>query len=247
MTDTGQRLTFVIFGLLALFLSGCSVMPDTAEKTVRNDPFEDANRAIFAFNLKVDDYALEPAAKALRKTPPGVQTALRNHVEWASLPKTAFNSALQGKAENAAIATLNFAINGLSFGLADLMESEGKPEYEDFGQTLASAGISEGAYLVAPLLGSHTGRSLVGWGVDFVTNPYGQLTAGLPSSVRTASIPISVTSLRATYFDAINDVKYNSLDPYARAQSAFYQQRDGLLRDNLPTSEADDGFESFFE
>ena len=29
------------------------------------------------------------------------------------------------------------------------MEGEGKPEYEDFGQTLASAGISEGAYIVA--------------------------------------------------------------------------------------------------
>jgi phospholipid-binding lipoprotein MlaA len=242
-----HALKIAIASLLALFLTGCSAMPDSAEKSARDDPFEDANRAIFAFNLTVDDYALEPAARALRQTPPGVQTALRNHVEWASLPKTAFNSALQGKLENAAIATLNFAINGLTFGLADLMEGEGKPEFEDFGQTLASAGISEGPYVVAPLLGSHTGRSLVGWGVDFVTNPYGQLAAGLPASARNASIPISVTSLRATYFDAINDVKYNSLDPYSRAQSAFYQQRDGLLRDNLPASEADDGFESFFE
>ena len=67
MTYIGHRLTFVIFGLLALLLSGCSTMPDTAEKTARNDPFEDANRAIFAFNLKVDDYALEPAAKALQE------------------------------------------------------------------------------------------------------------------------------------------------------------------------------------
>jgi len=242
-----HALKIAIASLLALFLTGCSAMPDSAEKSARDDPFEETNRAIFAFNLKVDDYALEPAAKALRQTPPGVQTALRNHVEWVSLPKTAFNSALQGKLENAAVATLNFAINGLTFGLADLMEGEGKPEFEDFGQTLASAGISEGPYVVAPLLGSHTGRSLVGWGVDFMTNPYGQLAAGLPASARTASIPISVTSLRATYFDAINDVKYNSLDPYARTQSAYYQQRDGLLRDNLPASETDDGFESFFE
>src|SRR6056300_57805 len=132
-----HALKIAIASLLALFLTGCSAMPDSAEKSARDDPFEDANRAIFAFNLKVDDYALEPAARALRQTPPGVQTALRNHVEWASLPKTAFNSALQGKLENAAIATLNFAINGLTFGLADLMEGEGKPEFEDFGQTLA--------------------------------------------------------------------------------------------------------------
>ena len=73
--------------------------------------------------------------------------------------------------------------------------------------------------------------------------------AGTPpsSSVRTASIPVSVTSIRATYFDAINDVKYNSLDPYARAQSAYYQQRNGLLRDNLPIDEKMSDFDNFFE
>ena len=127
------------------------------------------------------------------------------------MPKTAVNSALQGKGENATITALSFAINSLTLGLVDLMEGEEKPEPEDFGQTLASAGIQEGPYLVAPFLGSHTGRSLVGWGVDFITNPYGQLTAGAPNSVRTASIPVSVTSIRATYFDAINDVKYNNV------------------------------------
>ena len=56
-----------------------------------------------------------------------------------------------------------------------------------------------------------------------------------------------MTSIRATYFDAINDVKYNSLDPYARARSAYYQQRDGLLRNNLPAEDGDADFDSFFE
>ena len=56
MTYIGHRLTFVIFGLLALLLSGCSTT-NTAEK-LSKCPFEDANRAIFAFNLLVDDYAL---------------------------------------------------------------------------------------------------------------------------------------------------------------------------------------------
>lgn len=238
--------TGMLFGVAAL-VAGCAATSQTDEQAGRDDPYEQANRSVFAFNLGIDDYVLEPAAKALRTTPPEVQTALRNHVEWASMPKTAVNSALQGKGENAAIATLNFAINSLTLGLVDLMEGEEKPEPEDFGQTLASAGMQEGPYIVAPFLGSHTSRSLIGWGVDFITNPYGQLTAGAPNSVRTASIPVSVTSIRATYFDAINDVKYNSLDPYARARSAYYQQRDGLLRNNLPAEDGDADFDSFFE
>jgi phospholipid-binding lipoprotein MlaA len=100
---------------------------------------------------------------------------------------------------------------------------------------------------VAPLLGGQTGRALAGWGVDFILNPYGQLTEDVPAAVSNASIPISATSIRATYFDAINDVKYNSLDPYVRARSAYYQQRDGLLRNNLPIDETSSDFDSFFE
>jgi len=50
-------------------------------------------------------------------------------------------------------------------------------------------------------------------------------------------------------FDTINDVKNNSLDAYARARSAYYQQRDKLLQDNLPKGELKDDldeFETFF-
>lgn len=244
--NTKQQIikSIAVFGLTTL-LAGCAARPADSPAE-RPDPFESTNRSVFAFNLGVDDYLLEPAAKGLRQTPPAFQTALREHVEWAGLPKTALNSAFQGKAENATLASLSFAINSLTFGFVDLMEGEERPESEDFGQTLASAGFDEGAYIVAPLIGSHTSRSLVGWGVDFVINPYGALSAGVPASVRTASIPVSAASVRATYFDAINEVKYNSFDPYARARSAYFQQRDGLLRNNLPETKTDADFDSFF-
>ena len=114
--------TFIRCGIqlsAAMIFAGCAATPQAGEEAGRNDPYEQANRSVFAFNLRVDDYLLEPAAKALRTTPPGVQTAIRSHVEWASMPKTAVNSALQGKGENAAIATLNFAINSLTLGLVD--------------------------------------------------------------------------------------------------------------------------------
>jgi len=119
-------------------------MPDD-EKTAINDPYENTNRKIFSFNLAVDDYALEPAANLYRKTAPeSVQKGVRNYVSWAGMPSTAINSGLQGKFENAALASLTFLVNGLTLGFVDLMEGEDEPEREDFGQTLASAGVEQG-------------------------------------------------------------------------------------------------------
>ena len=231
------------------FLAACTSMPDD-EKTAINDPFENTNRKIFAFNLAVDDYALEPAANLYRNTAPEpVQRGVRNYVSWAGMPLTAVNSALQGKFENAALASLNFLVNGLTFGFVDLMEGEDKPEHEDFGQTMASAGVNQGPYLIVPVIGSNTVRSASGRVVDFVLNPLRAFSGETVSDARATLPVVSAVSFRATHFDTINDVKNNSLDAYARARSAYYQQRDKLLQDNLPKGEVKDDldeFETFF-
>ena len=152
-------------------LTSCIAMPDD-EKTAINDPYENTNRKIYAFNLVVDDYALEPAAHLYKKTAPeSVQKGLRNYVSWAGMPSTAVNSGLQGKFENATLASLTFLINGLTLGFVDLIEGEDQPKREDFGQTLASAGADQGPYLVVPFLGSSTVRSASGQAVDMVLNP----------------------------------------------------------------------------
>jgi len=153
------------------FLAACTSMPGD-EKTAINDPFENTNRKIFAFNLAVDDYALEPAANLYRNTAPEpVQRGVSNYVSWAGMPLTAVNSALQGKFENAALASLTFLVNGLTFGFVDLLEGEDQPKREDFGQTLTSAGMDQGPYLMLPFLGSNTVQSATGRVVDFVLNP----------------------------------------------------------------------------
>ena len=237
-----------------LFLGACSSLPVDQRSDVR-DPFEDGNRKIFAFNMAADSYVLEPVADGYRKVAPsGVQKAVANHVEWASLPSTAVNSTLQGKFENAALAVLHFAINGLTLGLADLTEDDDTPLREDFGQTLAAANVPEGAYIEVPLLGGHTARSLAGRVVDLFLNPLSVLEAGQAGeTVRQAQLPVGAVSFRAENFEAVNEVKYNSLDPYARARSVYYQQRQGLLEDRIAgqiseeASDAnDDAFDSFF-
>ena len=229
-------------------LAACTAKPDD-QNTATKDPYENTNRKIFAFNLAVDDYALEPAANLYRKAAPElVQKSIRNYVSWAGMPSTAVNSGLQGKFENAALASLTFLINGMTLGFIDLMEDEDQPEREDFGQTLASAGVNQGPYLVIPFLSSNTVRSASGRAVDMVLNPLDAFRGKTASDARTTLPVVSAVSLRAAHFDTINDVKNNSLDAYVRARSAYYQQRDKLLQDNLPKGEDDDldEFEIFF-
>ncbi|RZO29434.1 MAG: VacJ family lipoprotein [SAR116 cluster bacterium] len=233
-------------------LAGCSSTPP-ADRSDARDRYEDANRKVFAFNMGVDTYVLEPVASGYRNTvPEGGRTAIDNHLRWASMPSTAINSTLQGKFENAALATLNFLVNGLTLGFADLSEDDQKVDREDFGQTLAAYDVPEGSYLMVPVLGPRTTRSLTGTVVDMVMNPlqiFG--TSSTADTVRTAQAPVGAVSFRAKTFEAFNDVKYNSLDPYARTRSVYYQTRLGLLEDRVAdragSAVSEDEFDSLFE
>jgi len=237
---------------MASILGACASLPEDQRSDVR-DPYEETNRKVFAFNMAADSYVLEPVADGYRTVAPSsVQRAVSNHVDWVSLPSTAVNSTLQGKFENATLAVLHFAVNGLTLGFVDLTADDDQPTREDFGQTLAAANVPEGAYVEVPLLGGHTARSLSGRVVDFLLNPLSALEAGqVGQTVQTAQLPVAAVSGRAEDFEAINEVKYNSLDPYARARSVYYQKREGLLEDRLPgevvESDNDDAFDSFFE
>ena len=241
------------FGMLVLgMLAGCSSTPEANRSDLR-DPYETANRKIFAFNMGVDNYVLEPVAAGYRTNVPDAgRHAIDNHLDWASLPSTALNSTIQGDLENAALATIHFAINGLTLGFADLTENPGAVEKRDFGQTLARANVLEGHYLMVPLLGAHTGRDLTGRVVDSLTNPLAFFQDGnVGSSMRTAQIPTRAVAFRANNFDTINDIKYNSLDPYARTRSLYYQSRAGQINAVVgkPNENQinDEQFESFFK
>ena len=249
-----QKISLWLCLMVMVGLSACSSLP-VEERTDNRDPFEDTNRKVFAFNMAADSYVLEPVASGYRTAvPDNVQQAVGNHLHWASLPSTAVNSTLQGKFENAALAVIHFAINGLTLGFADLTEDDDAPLREDFGQTLAAANVPEGAYIEVPLLGGHTARSLTGRVVDLFLNPLSVLEAGQTGeTVRQAQLPVGAVSFRAQNFEAVNEVKYNSLDPYARARSVYYQQREGLLEDRVAgqisdeASDAnDDAFDSFY-
>ena len=231
------------------FLAACTTMPDD-EKTAINDPYENTNRKIFAFNLALITMHLNRQQIFTERQPLNLfREAYAIMCPGRECLLTAVNSALQGKFENAALASLNFLVNGLTFGFVDLMEGEDQPKREDFGQTLTSAGMDQGPYLVVPFLGSNTVRSASGrlWILFLIRL---ERSVEKQHQMLGTTLPIvNAVSFRATHFDTINDVKNNSLDAYARARSAYYQQRDKLLQNNLPKGEEHNGldeFETFF-
>ena len=235
-----------------MLLAACSSVPEAKRTDVR-DPYEGSNRKAFAFNMGLDTHIWEPAANGYRNVmPPAGRRAIDNHIDWTGLPATTFNSTLQGRFENAGLSTVHFIVNSLTLGLVDLTEDPKAVKSQDFGQTLTSFDVPEGNYLMAPVLGPNTSRSLTGRVVDSVTNPMSFLKAGdAVQTMQTLRPPVAAVSTRANLFEAFNDVKYNSLDPYARTRSLYFQGRAGRINATVgkPTDNrtTDDLFESFLE
>ncbi len=236
----------LLIGPLIGLLAACSSMPADQISDAR-DPYENTNRSVFEFNMAVDTAVVEPAAKGYRALPQFMQDGLSNHAEWTSYPSTAVNSVLQGKFENAALATVNFLVNGLTLGFVDLTEDEDDPIREDFGQTLAAWSVPEGSYIMMPLLGPGTTRSHTGFLLDAITNPLGYSGQSGAETIQYTSTPVGVVTFRGNNFDQVNDVKYNAADPYAKTRSFYFQYREGQLNDGDRTAstDSDDAFDSF--
>ncbi len=234
------------------FLAACSTSPET-DRTDTRDPYEASNRKVFAFNTALDTKVIEPVANIYRQSVPDAgRHAINNHLDWAGLPATTFNSALQGRFENAGLSVLHFLVNGLTLGLADLTEDPKAVNSQDFGQTLAYLSVPEGNFLTVPILGPNTARSLTGRVVDNGTNPMLFLKSGdSVQAIQSMRAPATAISFRANMFEVLNDIKYNSFDPYARTRSLYYQSRAGRINAVIgePTTNQknDDQFESFLE
>ena len=167
-----------------------------------NDPFEAFNRKIWAFNEFLDDNLAKPTAEIYRSIAPdpvevGVSNFFRNLNE---LDNTA-NQVLQGHPILAINDFSRFIINstiGLA-GFLDVASRLGLEKHdEDFGQTLGSWGVSSGPYLMIPIFGPSTPRSLTGRSVSSVLSG---TFAIKENDVRFAITGLDALETRARYLE----------------------------------------------
>ena len=164
---------FVIILITTLTLTVNSYSGSDGELLLKkNDPsnvkdcFEGLNRATFAFNQTLDGIIFEPIAKAYRILPSPVRAGLGNSLNNLSNLVTIPNNILQGDFREAGVNSGRFVVNTTIgvLGLFDVAEKMGFSEYkkEDYGQSLGTAGVGPGCYLVLPVLGPSTIRDTAG-------------------------------------------------------------------------------------
>ena len=199
------------------------------------DCFEKINRGTFAFNQALDGIIFKPVSSVYKKLPSPIKTGVSNSLTNLSNLVTIPNNILQGDLSLAGLNSGRLLVNTTAgvLGIFDVAQYLGMPEYvkEDYGQSLATAGVGPGCYIVLPVLGPSTARDTVAslgnfmggdaWynitvrnntqyvdDIDYYTS---RVTAGV--------------DFRAKNYDSIENLEKNSLDFYASVKSLYLQDR----------------------
>jgi phospholipid-binding lipoprotein MlaA len=212
---------------LAGFVGACALPPKDdpdalAQYEAANDPFEPANRMIFAVNSAVDTLVLQPAAVTYRDLAPDeLKTPFENVLVNLMMPISIINALLQGDMERADMAAQRFA-GGVATLMLGNTQPNKAPVHEDAGQTLGVWGVGSGPYIMLPLLGPSNARDTTGTIVDFFMDPVGYIARPELSIARGASKAVVD---RSKNIDAVRDLQRNSLDYYASVRSLYRQRR----------------------
>jgi len=179
--------------------------------------FEKTSRAIFKFNMALDDVVLEPLAKGYNKLPSPIKTGTSNFTSNISTLLSIPNNILQGNLKQLGHSVGSFAVNSTVgiLGFLNPAEKMGlKPHKEDVGQTLGSYGIGTGCYFVLPVLGPTTARDSLGLLADTFVDPFAHVTLREKELFSTSGNSLDYFSIKATSavdFRADNETNFESL------------------------------------
>ena len=227
---------------LVLFLA--TVFFPAQKSGATEECFENTSRAIFKFNMALDNIILEPIAKGYNKLPSPIKTGTSNFTSNVGTLLSIPNNVLQGNFKQLGHSVGSFAINttvGI-LGFLNPAEKIGlKPHKEDVGQTLGSYGIGPGCYFVLPILGPTTVRDSLGMLADSFVDPFAHVTIReneLFSSSGNSIDYFSVKGTTAIDFRADNDQNFetlekNSLDLYSSLKSIYLQDRENKIRNSV--------------
>lgn len=196
------------------------------------DPIEPVNRPVFAANMAVDSFVVDPISRAYGAiTPVPVKTAVRSIFTNLNAPVVFVNELLQLQPRHAAQTLGRFALNS-TLGLAGIFDPAAEfgwiERHADFGQTLGKYGVGPGLYLVLPLLGPSTARDAVGTVVDLFLRIDTWLLPFQSQLFLGGGFGISERESRREEMQALRE---SSLDFYAAVRSAYLQTRAAAIRD----------------
>ena len=129
------------------------------------DPLKNLNEKTHNINQSLDKSIATPIAKVYRKvTPDFVEVGVTNFTDNIEDVNIALNNILQGKIKDGFSDIFRFTLNSTVgiLGFFDVASTVGLEKHsEDFGQTLAVWGVSDGPYIVLPILGPSSLRDTV--------------------------------------------------------------------------------------
>ena len=232
-----KNLKVILSFLTIIFLASPSVQ--SAEEC-----FEGTSRAIFKFNMALDDIILEPLAKGYNKLPSPIRDGTSNFTSNIGTLLSIPNNILQGEFKQLGHSVGSFAINttvGI-LGIFNPAEKIGlKPHKEDVGQTLGSYGIGPGCYFVLPILGPTTARDSIGLLADTFIDPFAHVTLREKELFGASGNTLDYYSVKATGvvdFRADNDKNFqtlekNSIDLYSSLKSIYLQDRENKIKNSI--------------
>ena len=236
------KLLIVVFALINISFSSIKAKEECFEKT---------SRAIFKFNMAIDDAILEPIAKGYNKLPEPIKNGTSNFTSNLAILMSIPNNLLQANFNQLGHSVGSFAINSTIgiLGFFNPAEKIGlKPHKEDVGQTLGSYGIGSGCYFVLPILGPTNVRDSFGLLADTFVDPFAHITIREKELLGASGTSLDYYTVKTTSaidFRGDNIVNFeslekNSIDLYSSVKSIYLQNRENQIN-NSNLSEDDWG------
>ena len=195
----------------------------SSDTELYGDPWEETNKSIFDFNITVDSNIIRPISNTYGKLPDNFRYAANNVLTNLSEPANIAHGILQFDPKMALTSFWRFALNttiGL-VGIRDFASEQGLThQNQSFTNTLNVWGISAGPYVVIPVFGPSSVRGTAGMVADFATDPF-TLIAGTPAGIVRGGA--DAVNERHRKDAIVNDLYYESLDPYGKTRSAYRQ------------------------
>ena len=199
-----------------MIILGAVILVSPSAKSTE-ECFERTSRAIFNFNMALDDIILEPLAKGYNKLPSPIKSGTSNFTSNIGTLLSIPNNILQGNFKQLGHSVGSFAINS-TVGILGFLNPAEKiglnPHKEDVGQTLGSYGFGPGCYFVLPVLGPTTVRDSFGMVADTFLDPFAHVTIREHEMFGASGNSLDYFSVKATGtvdFGADNDRNFESL------------------------------------